>query len=113
MLYDSTKVAEATAAFYCAAAIKTLESIHPKGMGILPIGADGLSSQRIALPDEDGLDYHQNLSSAVAEYPYVIQILEGHCSCHLANLGLSDANLRIPSYPQMSSHASKYSHFPA
>jgi hypothetical protein len=56
MLYDSTKVTEATVVFQQIATAKILEALYAKRMRIFSIGSDGLLSQRAAFSDDQELE---------------------------------------------------------
>jgi ferritin-like protein len=56
ILYSSIKVTEETVAFHLTAIVERVQSLHAKGMRILSIVGDVLSSQRAVLPDEDELN---------------------------------------------------------
>jgi hypothetical protein len=68
MLYDSAMLTEGMAILCHTTILKIFESLHIKGMTLLPIGCDRLSSETIGLSDEDGLECSQNLSSAAVEF---------------------------------------------
>jgi hypothetical protein len=107
MLYASTTVTDATVIFYRRVVVLIPESLHTKGMRILAIGGNGRSLQRTALPDEDRLEFLQNLVSPRAVCLYVKHIL------YLLRLTFGEPgavrhHLRIRLYPQILNHASGY-----
>jgi hypothetical protein len=56
MLHELTKVIESTADLLCTTTVKSLQSLHTKGMRIFSIMTHGLSSQGAAFSGEDGLE---------------------------------------------------------
>jgi hypothetical protein len=54
MIYDSTKVTDATAVVYQTATVQMLPALCDKGMRIISIADDGLSWQKAPSPTRTG-----------------------------------------------------------